>query len=161
MRIEQVESVLAGNMQIVRIFTDTGLEGIGQSACWGYLEATDAVVKKFSEYLVGKDPLQIEHHWQYMYRMGPFRGSVLSGALSAVDIALWDIKGKTFEAPVWQLLGGKVRDRIRLHLLMGGIGPVDTTVHQPPKGCALMPWTQQRRGLQLSRQTRCLSDTSR
>lgn len=123
MKIERVESILAGNMQIVRIFTDNGLEGIGQSACWGYLEATDAVVKKFTEYLVGKDPLQIEHHWQYMFRMGPFRGSVVSGAVSAVDIALWDIKGKFFEAPVWQLLGGKVRDKIRLHLLMGGNRP--------------------------------------
>lgn len=123
MKIERVESILAGNMQIVRIFTDNGLEGIGQSACWGYLEATDAVVKKFTVYLVGKDPLQIEHHWQYMFRMGPFRGSVVSGAVSAVDIALWDIKGKFFEAPVWQLLGGKVRDKIRLHLLMGGNRP--------------------------------------
>lgn len=128
MKIERVDSVLAGNMQIVRIFTDSGLEGIGQSACWGYLEATDAVVMKFSEYLVGKDPLQIEHHWQYLYRMGPFRGSVLSGALSAVDIALWDIKGKSFEAPVWQLLGGKVREKIRLHLLMGGSMQDGTTV---------------------------------
>jgi len=123
MKIERVESILAGNSHIVRIFTDTGLEGIGQSACWGYLEATDSVVKKFSDYLVGKDPLQIEHHWQYLYRMGPFRGSVLMGALSAVDIALWDIKGKAFDAPVWQLIGGKVRDKVRLHLLMGGIRP--------------------------------------
>ncbi len=123
MKIERVESILAGNSHIVRIFTDTGLDGIGQSACWGYLEATDSVVKKFSDYLVGKDPLQIEHHWQYLYRMGPFRGSVLMGALSAVDIALWDIKGKAFDAPVWQLIGGKVRDKVRLHLLMGGIRP--------------------------------------
>ena len=123
MKIERVESILAGNSHIVRIFTDTGLEGIGQSACWGYLEATDSVVKKFSDYLVGKDPLQIEHHWQYLYRMGPFRGSVLMGALCAVDIALWDIKGKAFDAPVWQLIGGKVRDKVRLHLLMGGIRP--------------------------------------
>ena len=128
MKIERVESVLAGNMQIVRIFTDNGLEGIGQSACWAYLEASDAIVNKFAEYLVGKDPLQIEHHWQYMYRMGPFRGSVLSGAVSAVDIALWDIKGKAFEAPVWQLLGGKVREKIRLHLLMGGSMQDGTTV---------------------------------
>lgn len=123
MKIERVESILAGSSQIVRIFTDNGLVGVGQSACWGYLEATDAVVKKFADYLVGKDPLDIEHHWQYLYRMGPFRGSVLSGALSAVDIALWDIKGKAFEAPVWQLLGGKVRNKIRLHLLMGGNRP--------------------------------------
>ncbi|MCZ6538564.1 MAG: mandelate racemase/muconate lactonizing enzyme family protein [Chloroflexi bacterium] len=127
MKIERVESILAGNLQIVRILTDNGLEGIGQSASWAYLEASDAIVKKFSEYLVGKDPLQIEHHWQYLYRMGPFRGSMLSGALSAVDIALWDIKGKTFEAPVWQLLGGKVRNKVRLHLLMGGSMQEGTT----------------------------------
>ena len=123
MKIDRVESALSGNAHYVRITTDTGLTGIGQSSCWAYLEAVDKIVEKFGEYLVGKDPLQIEHHWQYLYRMGPFRGSALSGAVSAVDIALWDIKGKHFEAPVWQLLGGKVRNRIRLHLLMGAGTP--------------------------------------
>jgi galactonate dehydratase len=123
MKIERVESILAGSSQIVRIITDNGIVGVGQSASWAYLEASDAIVKKFADYLVGKDPLDIEHHWQYMYRMGPFRGSVLSGAVSAVDIALWDIKGKFLEAPAWQLLGGKVRNKIRLHLLMGGKRP--------------------------------------
>ena len=123
MKIERVESILAGNGHFVLIHTDNGLTGIGQSSCWGYLEAVDKIVEKFSGYLVGKDPLQIEHHWQYLYRMGPFRGSALSGAISAVDIALWDIKGKHFQAPVWQLIGGKVRDRVRLHLLMGAVVP--------------------------------------
>ena len=137
MKIERVESILAGNSQIVRVITDNGLIGGGQSACWGYLEATDAVVKKFADYLVGKDPLDIEHHWQYMYRMGPFRGSVISGAVSAVDIALWDIKGKALEAPVWQLLGGKVRDKIRLHLLMGGIRPDAADQGTTPEGIRL------------------------
>ncbi len=137
MKIERVESILAGNSQIVRVITDTGLIGVGQSACWGYLEATDAVVKKFADYLVGKDPLDIEHHWQYMYRMGPFRGSVVSGAVSAVDIALWDIKGKVMEAPVWQLLGGKVRNKIRLHLLMGGIRPDAADQGSTPEGLRL------------------------
>ena len=137
MKIERVESILAGNSQIVRVITDNGLIGVGQSACWGYLEATDAVVKKFADYLVGKDPLDIEHHWQYMYRMGPFRGSVISGAVSAVDIALWDIKGKALEAPVWQLLGGKVRDKISLHLLMGGIRPDAADQGTTPEGIRL------------------------
>ena len=137
MKIERVESILAGNSQIVWVITDNGLIGVGQSACWGYLEATDAVVKKFADYLVGKDPLDIEHHWQYMYRMGPFRGSVISGAVSAVDIALWDIKGKALEAPVWQLLGGKVRDKIRLHLLMGGIRPDAADQGTTPEGIRL------------------------
>ena len=137
MKIERVESILAGKSQIVRVITDAGLIGVGQSACWGYLEATDAVVKKFADYLVGKDPLDIEHHWQYMYRMGPFRGSVVSGAVSAVDIALWDIKGKVMEAPVWQLLGGKVRNKIRLHLLMGGIRPGAADQGTTPEGLRL------------------------
>src|SRR5260370_16704773 len=55
--------------------------------------------------------------------MGPFGGSVLSGAVSAIDIALWDIKGQIYDAPIWDLLGGKYRDRVRLHLLMGGGTP--------------------------------------
>lgn len=87
------------------------------------MEATDAVISSFREYLIGKDPLQIDHHWQYLYRMGPFRGSILTAAISAIDIALWDIKGKFYEAPVWQLLGGKLRNKIRLHLLMGSDRP--------------------------------------
>ena len=123
MKIEKIESVLAGNSHIVRIITDNGIEGIGQSACWGYMEATDAVISSFKKYLIGKDPLQIDHHWQYLYRMGPFRGSILTAAISAIDIALWDIKGKFFKAPVWQLLGGKLRNKIRLHLLMGSDRP--------------------------------------
>ncbi len=123
MKIEKVESLLLGANHIVRIHTDNGISGVGQSACWGYPEATERIVHAFSDHLIGQDPLRIEHHWQYLYRMAPFRGSAVSGALSAVDIALWDIKGKHYEAPAWQLLGGLCRDRIRLHLLMGGGSP--------------------------------------
>ncbi|MBC78168.1 MAG: galactokinase [Chloroflexi bacterium] len=123
MKIEKIESILSGNSHFVRIITDNGLEGIGQSACWGYMEATHSIISNFEDYLIGEDPLKIEHHWQYLYRMGPFRGSILTAAISAIDIALWDIKGKFYSAPVWQLLGGKVRDKIRLHLLMGSDRP--------------------------------------
>lgn len=126
MKIEKVESMLIGGADgspgqhhIVRIITDTGIYGVGQSACWAYLEGVDKIVEKCAEYLVGKDPSRIEHHWQYLYRMGPFRGSALSGAISAIDIALWDIKGKRLQVPIWDLLGGNTRDKIRLHLLMG------------------------------------------
>ncbi len=128
MKIEKVESLLLGSNHIVRIHTDNGISGVGQSACWGYPEATERIVRAFADHLVGQDPLRIEHHWQYLYRMAPFRGSAVSGALSAVDIALWDIKGKHYDAPVWQLLGGLCRDRIRLHLLMGGGGPDEVRV---------------------------------
>ena len=123
MKIDKVESILSGNSHFVRIITDNGLEGIGQSGCWGYMEATHSIISSFEDYLLGEDPLKIEHHWQYLYRMGPFRGSILTAAISAIDIALWDIKGKYYSAPVWQLLGGKVRDKIRLHLLMGSDRP--------------------------------------
>jgi galactonate dehydratase len=125
MKIGEVESLLLGGAHFVRITTDEGLVGLGQSACWAYPEAVDAVIGTFRGYLLGQNPHQIERHWQHLYRMGPFRGSVLSGAVSAVDIALWDLKGQALQAPIWELLGGMYRDRIRLHLLMGGATPED------------------------------------
>ncbi len=125
MNIGEVESLLLNGAHFVRITTEDGIVGLGQSACWAYPGAVDAVVRTFRDYLIGQDAGQIERHWQHLYRMGPFRGSVLSGAISAVDIALWDIKGQALQAPIWDLLGGKYRDRIRLHLLMGGRSPED------------------------------------
>jgi galactonate dehydratase len=118
MKIADVESMILGGAHLVRITTDTGIVGLGQSACWGYPDASHAMLQTFRRHLIGEDPLRIEHHWQYLYRMGAFRGSVLSGAVSAVDIALWDIKGQHLQVPIWELLGGKVRDRIRLYLLL-------------------------------------------
>jgi len=99
----------------VQVHTDAGISGLGESGAWGYLEASEAVVKKWANYLVGEDPLRIEHHWQYMYRSSHFRGAGIMGALSAIDIALWDIAGKHFGVPVYQLLGGKVRDKARVY----------------------------------------------
>ena len=117
MNIERIEPILLGNGYMVQIHTDGGLRGLGQTACWGYPEAVERIVDRFKDYLVGQDPLRIEHHWQYLYRMSPFRGTALSGAVSAVDMALWDIKGKHFNVPVWELLGGNCRDKLRLHLM--------------------------------------------
>jgi galactonate dehydratase len=129
MQIAQVESLVLGGAHFVRITTQNGLVGLGQSACWAYPSAVHAVVQTFQEYLIGQDARQIERHWQHLYRMGPFRGSVLSGAISAVDIALWDIKGQLLQAPIWELLGGKYRDRVRLHLLMGGKTPQEVATN--------------------------------
>lgn len=123
MKIDKIESFLMGNGYVLRIHTDTGISGVGQTACWGYPEAVEKIVNTFEKYLIGQNPLRIEHHWQYLYRMGPFRGTALCGAISAVDIALWDIKGKHFGVPIWELLGGNCRDKIRLHLLGGGNTP--------------------------------------
>jgi galactonate dehydratase len=128
MRIEKVEGFLIGSdlvgaNYVARITTDTGLTGIGQSGAWGFPDAAAKVVEQYAEYLIGQDPFRIEHIQQSLYRLRPFRGNIVSGALSAVDIALWDIKGKHFEVPVWELLGGRVRDRVRLHLLIDGATP--------------------------------------
>ena len=125
MKIEEVESLRIGQSYVVRVRTDTGLTGIGQTACWGYPDAVERIVDSFTEYLVGQDPFRIEHLWQVNYRSAAFRGAALSGAVSAVDIALWDIKGKYFQAPVWELMGGRCRDKIRLHLLMEHDGTPD------------------------------------
>ena len=65
---------------------------------------------KLGDYLICKDPLLIEHDWQTMYNTSNFRGAAIMGAISAIDIAFWDIAGKNFQVPVYQLLGGKVRD---------------------------------------------------
>ena len=123
MEIAEVESLVFGNAQYVRITTDNGLVGIGQTGCWGYPQAVHEMIQTFRPQLIGQDPMRIEHHWQRLYRLAPFRGSVLSGSVSAVDIALWDIKGQRLQAPIWDLLGGKCREKVRLFLLMGGETP--------------------------------------
>ncbi len=119
MKIEKINSYLARDQFIVEIITDKGISGVGQSACWAYPEAVKAIVDRFKNILIGKNPFMIEEINQLLMRTGPFRGSVLSGAISCIDIALWDIKGKYFETPIWNLLGGKVRNKVRLHLLLG------------------------------------------
>ena len=119
MKIEKIETHLVRDLFLVEIITDNGIRGLGLSACWGFPEAVSAIVKKMIPLLVGQDPTNTEHISQLLYRSAPFKGSVLSGALSAIDIALWDIKAKKFQIPVWELLGGKVRDKVRLHLLLG------------------------------------------
>ena len=139
MKIAEVESLVVGGGQFVRITTDDGLSGVGQSAAWGYPQAVDQVVQSFAGYLVGQDPMRIEHHWQYLYRLAPFRGTVVSGAVSAVDIALWDLKGQRLQAPIWELLGGRCRDKVRLHLLMGGGTAAD--VHAKAKAAAAEGFT--------------------
>ncbi len=124
MRIEHVESRLIGGAHFVEITVEDGLKGLGQSGCWAYPSAVSEIVNVFAKYLIGKNAENIEQHWQHLYRMGPFRGSVVGAALSAVDIALWDIKGQRLGVPIWDLLGGKCRDRLRLlWLILGDFDP--------------------------------------
>ena len=115
MKITAVEPVPVNRYLFVKVHTDEGLTGLGESGTWGYLEASEKVIEKFGRYLVGQDPLRMEHHWQYMYRSSHFRGAAIMGALSAIDIALWDIAGKHFGVPCYQLLGGKCRHKARVY----------------------------------------------
>ncbi len=120
MKITAVETILANRYLFVRIKTDEGLEGIGESGTWGFLDASAGAVEALKTYLIGKDPLQIEHHWQYMYRCWHFRGAAIMGAISAIDIALWDIAGKFYDTAVYNLLGGRCRDKVRVYAHAGG-----------------------------------------
>lgn len=116
MKIIAVRTRFIDKFLFAEVETDTGLVGLGESGAWGFLEASQKAVEVFGEYLVGEDPLRIEHHWQYMYRAFHFRGAAVMGAISALDVALWDIAGQHFQTPVYQLLGGKCRDKARVYV---------------------------------------------
>ncbi len=121
MKITRIDQFFPSpRIRLIRIATDTGLEGWGETTLEGKPRSVHAAVEELAEYLVGKDPLRIEHHWQHIYRSAFFRGgAILMTALSGIDQALWDIAGKHFNVPVYQLLGGPVRDRIRVYAHWG------------------------------------------
>ena len=120
MKIARIEQFFPRHrMRLVRITTD-GLVGWGETTLEGKPKSTIAAVDELTDYLIGKDPLRIEHHWQHIYRSAFFRGgNVLMSALSGIDQALWDIAGKHYGVPTHQLLGGAVRDRIRVYAHWG------------------------------------------
>jgi galactonate dehydratase len=130
MRITRVDTLPIDRYLFVQIHTDAGITGLGEAGTWGFLEAAEQVVRKFATYLVGEDPLRIEHHWQYLYRSTHFRGAAIMGALSAIDIALWDIAGKHFGVPVYQLLGGPTRHKARVYYHVLG-----ETIESLVEGC--------------------------
>lgn len=100
----------------VAVDTDCGITGYGEPVVEGQSLVVAEAVRHFADYLIGKDPRMIEHHWQVMYRGGFYRGGAIGvSAISGLEHALWDIKGKFYNAPVYELLGGRVRDRIRMY----------------------------------------------
>jgi galactonate dehydratase len=110
----------------LKIETDEGISGWGEPVVEGKALTVKAAVAEFMESLLGKDPMNIEDHWNVMYRGGFYRGGpVLMSAIAGIDQALWDIKGKFFNAPVHQLMGGKCRDSIRVYSWIGGDRPAD------------------------------------
>jgi galactonate dehydratase len=111
----------------LKIETDEGIVGWGEPVLEGRAHTVAAMVDELADYLIGKDPRQIEDHWTVMYRAGFYRGGgIHMSALAGIDQALWDIKGKALGVSVSDLLGGQVRDRIRVYSWIGGDRPADT-----------------------------------
>jgi len=127
MKIARIEQFFPRRRtRLIKITTDSDLVGWGETTLEGKPRSTAAAVEELADYFVGKDPLRIEHHWQHVYRSAFFRGgNVLMTALSGIDQALWDIAGKHFGVPTHQLLGGAVRDRIRVYAHWGIRGLTD------------------------------------
>ena len=110
----------------VEIVTEDGVAGWGEAVLEGHALAVLSCVREMQDYLTGKDPADIEGIWETLYRAGFYRGGgVLMSAISGIDQALWDIKGKKFGVPVYQLMGGKCRDKMRVYSWIGGDRPSD------------------------------------
>ena len=128
MQITSIETYLTNtgnrNIPFVRVLTDEGIHGIGEAYSVGPDLATVKAIAHLSEWLIGRDPLDIEGLWQLMYAGSRFPGgSVVNAAISGIEHALWDIKGKAFGVPVYQLVGGKCRERVRVYQSAGGDTP--------------------------------------
>ncbi len=119
-RVADLKTFLVGgswrNWLIVKIETDSGIHGVGESTLEGKSKTVETAVHELARYLLGKDCFAIEKHFQEMYRRAFYAGGeVLTSAISGVETALWDIKGKALGVPVYELLGGRTRDRIKLY----------------------------------------------
>jgi len=122
-KIERVETVLWDRWLLIRVYCEDGTVGIGEGGVHGWQRPTETMIKTCEPYLLGKDPSLIEHHYQFLYRNSHFMGSVINGALSAIDIALWDIKGKRLDVPIFELMGGKTREKVRCYMHVNGDTP--------------------------------------
>ena len=110
----------------LKIETDAGVTGWGEPVVEGRALTVEAAVKELADYLIGKDPRLIEDHWTVMHRGGFYRGGpIMMSAIAGIDQALWDIKGKALGVPVHELLGGKLRDTIKVYSWIGGDRPAE------------------------------------
>ncbi|GHT67538.1 galactonate dehydratase [Spirochaetia bacterium] len=127
MKIKQLELFkVPPRWLFLKITTDDGLSGWGEPVVEGHADTVQACVEELKDYVIGKDPMRIEDIWQVLYRCGFYRGGpILTSAISGIEQALWDIKGKYYNAPVYDLLGGACRDRIKIYSWIGGDRPSD------------------------------------
>ncbi|GHO83256.1 galactonate dehydratase [Dictyobacter formicarum] len=114
----------------LKITTDDGVEGWGEPVVEGRADTVKSAVTEMGDYLIGQDASHIEDIWQTLYRSGFYRGGpVLTSAISGIDQALWDIKGKSLGVPVYDLLGGAVRDKMRVYSWIGGDKAAEAAEH--------------------------------
>lgn len=135
MKITQIELfTVPPRWLFVKVATDDGLAGWGEPIVEGHAETVAAAVREMDDYLIGRDPRRVEDIWQTLYRARFYRGgAVMMSAMAGVNQALWDIKGKWHGAPVYSLLGGPVRDRIRVYSWVGGDRPVEVALEAVEK----------------------------
>jgi len=118
------------NLCFVKVLTDEGIHGIGEAYSVGPDLATENTIQYFADWLMGMDPMDIEGIWQNLYIGSRFPGgSVVNSAISGIDHALWDLKGKALNTPVYQLLGGRCRQRICVYQNPGGATPEETAAN--------------------------------
>jgi galactonate dehydratase len=114
------------NYVFVKIYTDQGLTGLGEGSVTSKALTMAAAIEEHKRYLVGRDPTDIEMHWQAMFRWPRWRGGpILNSAISAVEIALWDILGQALGQPIWHLIGGRARNKVLMYVHAGGNSPQD------------------------------------
>ncbi len=132
MRITRLETFLVKPRWLfLKIHTNAGITGWGEPILEGRARTCATAVQELESYLVGKDPRAVAHHWQAIYRHAFYRGGpILTSALSGIDQALWDIKGKALQVPVYELLGGPTRDRIRVYAHAGSPEAVKDKMQQ-------------------------------
>ncbi len=139
MKITKIETYLiAPRWQFLKIHTNAGIVGWGEPIVEGRALTVAQAIKEVEPYLIGKDPRHITHHWQAIYRHAFYRGGdVLTSALSGIDQALWDIKGKALGVPVYELLGGPTRQKIRVYAHLQRKNDF-VTVHEGPERIKLL-----------------------
>jgi galactonate dehydratase len=123
MKIEKITPFLVDRFLLVRVYTDEGIVGNGEAGLWAHHKMVYQAIQDLGDYYVGQDPRRIEHHYQAVSRDTHFMGAVISAAMSAVDMALWDILGKSVGLPVHQLLGGKCREKVKVFANVTGDTP--------------------------------------
>ncbi|MFH1738705.1 MAG: galactonate dehydratase, partial [bacterium] len=115
----------------LKVHTNAGIVGLGEPITEGRAKTCATAVEEIAPYLIGKDPRRVVHHWQAIYRHAFYRGGpILTSALSGIDQALWDIKGKALGVPIYELLGGPTRDRVQVYIHEGDPDGIQSRIQQ-------------------------------